>query len=87
MSKQHHYLKISPKHYLDIVNNGKTFEVRYNDRNFKTQDILHLQEWTASDGYSGREIMATVTYLLDDPSYCKEDYVIMSIEPFNRCFA
>lgn len=86
MSKQHHYLKISPKHYLDILHNGKSFEVRHNDRNFKAQDILHLQEWTDSDGYSGREIIADVTYLLDDPNYCKEGYVIMAIKPFHTHF-
>lgn len=83
MSKQHHYLKISPKYYIDIKQNKKRFEVRYNDRGFQVDDILHLQEWTASDGYSGREIMATITYILDDPSYCKEGYIIMSIDFFD----
>ena len=41
----HHDLKISPKYYRDIESNGKRFEVRFNDRNFKVGDILYLCEW------------------------------------------
>lgn len=81
MSRQHHYLKILPKYYMAVERGEKTFEVRYNDRNFKKYDILHLQEWLNGE-YTGREINAEVTYVLDDPAYCKEGYVIMSIKTF-----
>ena len=34
-----------------------------------------------TDGeYTGREIEAEVTYLLDDKAYCKEGYVVMAIK-------
>ena len=41
MSKTHHDLKISPKYYRDIESNEKTFEVRFNDRDFKVGDIVN----------------------------------------------
>lgn len=79
MSRQHHYLKISPEYFRAIEKNEKTFEVRYNDRNYKKSDILILQEWLNGE-YTGREIIAEVTYMLDDPNYCKEGYVILGIK-------
>ena len=78
MKRQHHYIKILPEYYDAIDSGKKTFEVRFNDRNYQIHDILHLQEWI--DGkYTGREMAVEVTYLLDNPNYCKEGYVIMAI--------
>ena len=79
MSRQHHYLKILPEYYRAVERGEKTFEVRLNDRNYQEYDMLHLEEWT-SDGYTGRDIIAEVTYILDDADYCKEVYVIMAIK-------
>ena len=79
MSRQHHHIKILPEYYRAIESGKKTFEVRFNDRNYQVYDILHLQEWLNGD-YTGREITAEVTYMIDDPSYCKDGYVIMSIK-------
>ena len=82
MSRQHHYLKIKPEYFRAIESGKKTFEVRFNDRNFQVYDILHLQEWVG-DEYTGRHIEAEVTYLLDTPDFCKEGYVIMAIKVIN----
>lgn len=78
MNRQHHYIKILPECYNAIDSGEKSFEVRYNDRNYQVHDILHLQEWY-NGNYTGREMAVEVTYLLDAPDYCKEGYVIMSI--------
>lgn len=77
MSRQHHYLKILPEYYRAIERGEKTFEVRFNDRNYQKYDILHLKEWCGE--YTGREITAEITYILEDPKFCKEGFVIMSI--------
>lgn len=74
-----HNLKIRPEYFEAIERGDKTFEVRYNDRNYQTHDILVLQEHDG-ENYTGREIAAKVSYLLDNPGYCKEGYVIMSIK-------
>lgn len=79
MDRQHHYIKILPEYFKAIESGEKTFEVRFNDRNYHVHDILHLQEW--SDGeYTGREMAVEVTWLLDNPDYCKEGFVIMAIK-------
>ena len=82
MSKQHHYLKIKPEYFRAIVKGEKTFEVRFNDRNFQKYDVLHLEEY-AGEEYTGRVIDADVTYVLDNPDYCKEGFVVMSIKVFS----
>ena len=79
MDRQHHYIKILPEYFKAIESGEKTFEVRFNDRNYHVHDILHLREW--SDGeYTGPEMEVEVTWLLDNPDYCKEGYVIMAIK-------
>ena len=80
MSRQHHYLGILPQYYRAIEQGKKTFEVREKrDRNFQEYDILHLLEEIGGER-SGREIIAEVTYVLDDPRFCKEGFVVMGIK-------
>ena len=70
--------------YFNQVNVGiKTFEVRRNDRDFKTGDVLHLRECRL-DGYTGNELLANVIYILDNEDYVKKGYVILGIEVINR---
>ena len=83
MKRQNHYIKILPEYYDAIDSGKKTFEVRFNDRNYQIHDILHLQEWIDGE-YTGREMAVEVTYLLDNPNYCKEGYVIMAINSDRR---
>lgn len=79
MERKHHYIKILPEYFKAIESGEKTFEVRFNDRNYQVHDILHLQEWTDGE-YTGRKIEVEVTWLLDNPDYCKEGFVIMAIK-------
>lgn len=74
-----HELKIMPEYFQTILSGEKTFEVRFNDRNFAKGDHLLLREHDG-EGYTGRTLIAEVTYLLDNPTYCKERYVIMAIK-------
>lgn len=77
MERKHHYLKtVQP--YFDAQERGeKPFEVRRNDRAFLVGDILHLQEFIPPGTYTGRELLREVTYMLDDPDYCKEGFVVL----------
>lgn len=79
MSRQHHYLKILPEYYGAIERGDKSFEVRYNDRNYQLHDILHLQEYCGGE-YTGRYIDATVCYIMRNPRFCKEGFVIMQLK-------
>ena len=84
-----HDLKTLPVYFDAVLRGDKPFEVRNNDRDFQTGDMLHLREWDPSllrcsppwpgterptdlpkdhDGYTGRELFATVSYTLHDPT-------------------
>lgn len=60
-----HVLKIWPE-YFERVNDGtKTFEVRQNDRAYKTGDQVLLQEWDpARNVYTGRQLEFDIGYVL-----------------------
>ncbi|WP_410495037.1 DUF3850 domain-containing protein [Cellulosilyticum sp. ST5] len=81
-----HQLKTVQPYFDDIWMNGKNFEVRKNDRNFKKGDVLLLLEYepenanNAKHGYTGRFLEAKVTYVLDSKEYCKDGYVILGIK-------
>lgn len=79
MSRQHHYLKILPQHYMAVESGVKTFEIRYNDRGYKVGDILHLQEFCGGE-YTGRKLSRAVCYITDDPTYCKEGFVVLGLK-------
>jgi len=78
---QVHDLKISNEYFEAVKANEKTFEVRFNDRNFKVGDVVELNEFQ-DDMYTGRRIYKLITYILDDSTYNKEGYVTFSIDDF-----
>lgn len=75
-----HELKIFPEYLEAILDETKTFEVRKNDRNYKVNDILMLREWNKYKGYTGRWITAKISYILDNPDYCKDGFIILGIK-------
>ena len=79
MSRQQHYVKITPKYYIDVEKGVKNFEVRFNDRDYQLYDILHLREF-ADGEFTGREITKEICYILDSPEYCKTGYVIIGMK-------
>lgn len=75
----HHYVKILPKYYIAVEKGIKTFEIRFNDRNYKVGDILHLQEFVGGE-YTSRELTKEICYMIDDPDYCKDGFVVLGIK-------
>lgn len=77
-----HELKISPCYFADVISGNKTFELRKNDRFFQVGDLLALNEFDSkTKSYSGNSCLVYVDYILNNPEYCKENYVAMSIKP------
>lgn len=74
-----HSLKILPACYEAIKSGRKKFEVRFNDRGFRTWDYILLSEWDG-EKYTGRKLLCLITYLLDDARFCLPGYVILSIK-------
>jgi hypothetical protein len=67
MSKIHR-LKIDPEYYEAIFSGEKTFEVRYNDRNYIQGDFIIFDETEHNnrEKYTGRILYARIGYVLDD---------------------
>ncbi len=76
-----HELKCDIIHLLAIIRGEKPFEIRRNDRNFSKNDFLYLREYCRQRNcYGPSWVMVQVTGLLDDPIYCKQNYVTMGIK-------
>lgn len=76
-----HELKILPEYYDAVRCGDKRFEIRKNDRDFHSGDILRLKEWDEKE-YTGEEIDALVRYVYYgiDEYGLSEGYCIMSID-------
>ena len=76
-----HELKTWPL-YFEAVNEGrKTFEVRKDDRPFKTGDFLFLKEWhEMREAYTNKVCMVKVLYVMRDNDFVLPGHVVMGIE-------
>ena len=81
-----HALKQHLEFFSDVISGKKLFEVRKNDRDYKVGDLLALNEYDPeTQSYTGASCLVYVDYILDNPEYCKEGYVVMSIKPCAVC--
>lgn len=76
-----HDLKILPVYFQAVWDGRKTFELRKDDRDYKTGDVLVLKEWSEGK-YTGSALCVKVTCVLRNcPEYgLKEGYCIMGIK-------
>lgn len=77
-----HELKTVNPHFKDIQSGQKTFELRFNDRDYQVGDILILKEYTDSKEYTNRWLKFTITHILYHEQYPEAiapGYCIMSL--------
>lgn len=75
-----HELKIEAEYFEAVLSGEKTFEVRKFDRPFSKGDLLALNEIDHKT-YTGRSCIVYIDYMLSDPKYVKQAYVILGIKP------
>lgn len=76
-----HELKTDPEFFWAAAEGKKPFEVRKNDRNFKVGDYIMLREYDRTEKkYTAYCLLGKITYLLDNPDYCKEGYVTLGVQ-------
>ena len=76
-----HELKTWSEQFHAVRSGRKTFEFRYNDRDYNVGDILVLREYNpVIKTYSGRMERVQVMYILRGGFGIPENYVIMSIK-------
>jgi len=73
-----HELKSWPEFFEPTLRGDKTFEIRWNDREYTVGDFLLLREYDPkTQTYTGRQIEARIDYLTDFAQ--QPGYVVMSI--------
>lgn len=78
-----HILKCENPHFEDVWRGVKTFELRYNDRDYQRNDVLFLKEYNArNQTFSGRWVVVQVTHILRHG--LREGWVCMSIQLVRR---
>ncbi len=77
-----HKLKIKSEHFSAVINKTKTAEIRYNDRNYRVDDILILNEIDSLGNFTGNKCSVIVTHVLDDNQYLQNGYVMLSFRMF-----
>ncbi len=75
-----HALKTEPAYFEASAAGIKRFEVRKNDRPYSPGDYAALNEWNG-ECYTGKCTLHKIVYILSDPEYCKEGYIILGLEP------
>lgn len=78
-----HVLKSWPVFFEQLWSGAKGFEVRKDDRGFEVGDLLRIEEWDTRAGYSGRVVLARVTYVLGHQEFSEgvtPGYVVLGIQ-------
>jgi hypothetical protein len=76
--KEAKQLKTWPEFFEAVLSGKKTFEIRKNDRDYRVNDLLLLQEYDPkTQEYTGREVLVQVTYMTNFGQ--PENQVVMSI--------
>lgn len=79
-----HLLKIYPEYAKEVEKGLKTFEVRYNDRDYRVGDFIEFRvyshEGNCLDGYSINHKKYKITYILNGFIGLREGYVAFSIK-------
>lgn len=89
-----HELKILPQYFEDVKCGHKTFELRKDDREFQTGDILMLKEFNQNKKYktinetetnfSGKKVLRQIKYILKDIEGLNKNYAILGIKPIDK---
>jgi hypothetical protein len=76
-----HKLKVWPPYLNDLTSGRKTFEWRFNDRDYEIDDILIMMGWDPNEKlFIGEPWVCRITYLMKGPIFgIPNHFVIMSI--------
>jgi len=75
-----HKLKLDKQYFMDVANSRKTFEIRYNDRNYKHNDLICFCEYDPiNNQYTGQYFIAQISYLLLNRKYLQKGYIAFAL--------
>lgn len=73
-----HELKILPRFYKEVISGSKTFEIRFNDRDFKVGDVFTLREYENGRYTQSPSVYGKITYVTNYEQ--KDGYVVFSFK-------
>lgn len=82
-----HVIKIVEEYLYDILYEGKTFELRKDDRGYEVGDLIHFVDTSGNEFKSfHKDLVFRITYILRDvPQYgLDKDYCILAIAPLKE---
>jgi hypothetical protein len=76
-----HELKILPEYFEEAKKGNKPFELRNNDRDYKSLDFIYLREYSY-ENYTGRELVGQITFVLKDAETygLEKGFVVLGIK-------
>lgn len=77
MTPRHHDLIIAPEYFDAQLHDMKRFEIRKNDRDYRTGDYLNLKEWDGHQ-YTGNELTVYIIYITNFVQ--RPGYVVLGTE-------
>ena len=82
MAKLHDLKTVQP-FFDDVISGRKPFEVRFNDRDYQVGEQVRLWEYDVENQQFTwwATPLLKITYVLDNPQFCKEGFVIFGFEP------
>lgn len=76
-----HDVKCWSEPFNAVVSGVKKFEWRLNDRDYRVDDVIVLNEWNPdTDKYSGRYIRKRITYVLTEGFGLPDGYCVLSLD-------
>ena len=72
----HHHVKCVQPYFDQVLARTKLFEIRLNDRNYQTGDLITQREYIDGN-YTGREVTAKIGYVTDFQQ--QSGYVVFSL--------
>jgi ParB family transcriptional regulator, chromosome partitioning protein len=78
-----HRAKCDKKHFPAVQSKKKTFEVRRNDRDYRVNDLMIIQEFENHD-YTGREAVRRIVYICKNFEGLAHGYVVLGLTDTNE---
>lgn len=85
MDVKTHELKVVEPYFTDLKTGKKTFELRFNDRDYQVGDVLILRKYDPEINklFDDEVLTFTITHILSDYiDVLPPGYVILSIKPY-----
>lgn len=84
-SRKIHVVKTLSNFFIQAIEGIKPFEIRKNDRDYKTNDLLIQQEiiikpHTNEYYFTGRNILSKIINVIDYPQGLQQQYVVLALE-------